>query len=754
MRFKISRLLTKNKTVIIAALFFLLGNLTMYYGKLIQSYISGLFAPPGTSTATATATADTEADPYPVPPAIEGLDTHGIAVYSRAVGGYFYVNKSGGWKPVFIKGVNIGLTLPTTDLNNPDIPYETYYRWFEHISSMNANTVRVFTIMNPDFYSAFYDFNVTNPQKPLYLLQGIWINENDMHEIGDAYGAKNKILNAFKRTAREMLDIVHGNSDYTSYGNIEKAIYDKDVSRYVIGFILGLEWMPEFILTTNGNNKEKSEYSGEYLYTENATPFEAFLCNVGNELIEYQTEHYATQTPVAFLNWQTTDVLTHPNEPFPEEDAVSLNTNSIRSTGKYYPGLFAAVDIYPYYPEFMNHQKNYTEYIDPSGKPNPYRAYLKDLIKEYPVPVLVAEFGVPTSRGKAHVSSMGYDQGGITEKEQGEMALSMMRDIAKEGYAGGVLFSWQDEWFKQTWNTVKYYAANPYTRTQNPQSAEQHYGILAFDISGGQRFIPDGDAREWEGTEGIRQGNIEWKAALKEDALFIYINWREASFDPETDTLAIAVGTTGRGSTADVSRGLAFSGGADFLVLINGKDNTRVLTDAYYDTFYYQYSVVRKVFPADSGNEKQNGGIYNPIRQFLSNEIVLPIDKVTIPPLYYESGLLRYGNANPESEDYDSLADFYYTRDFAEIRIPWVLLNVMNFPEKRRLADFHKQKAILTEDLDFVSIGVAQKAGSGQTYIQMHEMELPDYDEVLFTERLKQSYRILAHGLPGIMQAE
>ncbi|HOV69414.1 MAG TPA: family 2 glycosyl transferase, partial [Clostridia bacterium] len=592
------------------------------------------------------------------------------------------------------------------------------------------------------------------PQNPLYLLQGIWIDENDIYEIAAAYGENYKILNAFKRTAREMLDIIHGNSDYTSYGDIENAIYDKDVSPYVIGFILGLEWMPEFIMTTNENNPDKVEYRGEYLYTENATPFEAFLCNVGNELIEYQTEHYQTQTPVAFLNWQTTDTLTHPNEPFPEEDMVSLNTNSIRSTGKYYPGLFAAVDIYPYYPEFMNYEKSYIDYIDPSGKTNPYRAYLKDLVKEYSIPVIVAEFGVPTSRGKAHISRMGYNQGGITEKEQGEINLAMMQDIAKEGYAGGVLFSWQDEWFKQTWNTVKFYAQNPYTRTQNPQSAEQHYGIIAFDIlSGDKRFIPDGNAGEWEGIEGVRQGNIEWKAALKENALYLYINWRDASFSPDTDTLAVAIGTTRRGSKKSVSYGLTFSGRADFLVLLNGKDNTHVLTDAYYDVFYYQYSILRKVFPTNKENEKQNSGIFNPIRQFLSNEIVLPVDKTTIPPQYYESGLLRFGNANPASEDYDSLADFYYTQDFAEIKIPWVLLNVMNFPEKRRLADFHAQKAILTEGLDFVSIGVAEKE-SGETHIQMHDMELPYYGEVVFTERLKQSYDILTRGLPEIMKSE
>lgn len=163
---------------------------------------------------------------------------------------------------------------------------------------------------------------------------------------------------------------------------------------------------------------------------------------MGDFLIAYETEAYAAQTPVAFLNWATTDTLTHTNEPFEEEDRVSVNTEAILPTAQYYGGLFAAVDVYPYYPEFMNHQP---EYLEPgeTGEANPYRAYLAELRTQYSVPVLVAEFGVPSSRGMAHKSVMGFHQGGLTEEEQGEAIVRMMEAIAQEGYAGSLIFSWR-----------------------------------------------------------------------------------------------------------------------------------------------------------------------------------------------------------------------------------------------------------------------------------------------------------------------
>lgn len=61
--------------------------------------------------------------------------------------------------------------------------------------------------------------------------------------------------------------------------------------------------------------------------------------------------------------------------------------------------MFASYHIYPYYPDSLNYQQDYLQNVDDSGKVNTYAAYLADLKLAHTVPIIVAEFGIPTSAG-------------------------------------------------------------------------------------------------------------------------------------------------------------------------------------------------------------------------------------------------------------------------------------------------------------------------------------------------------------------
>ncbi len=728
------------KTVILlsaAALLFVLAAIV------VKILLNPSDAPPSPSgSSSSSAAPEIPSDQLTVP----DIDSGGVTLHFRAVNQYFYRKNEDGWGAAYLKGVNMGLTEATTDLNNPNVSYETYREWLSLIAEMNANTVRVFTAMPPQFYAALYDHNA-EASSPLDLIQGIWFNETYMTEGDNAFEEDGRTVEAFKRAVRETLDMIHGNSDYTDYGEIQNAVYSHDVSPYLAGYILGLEWDPGFVERTNAQ-LSRAGYAGNYLKTaEDATAFESFLCEVGDYLISYETETYSAQTPVAFLNWQTTDTLTHSNEPFEEEDMVSVNTEAILPTGQYYCGLFAAVDVYPYYPEFMNYQPEYLE-ADEAGDVNPYKAYLKDLRTQYSVPVIIAEFGVPTSRGRAHQSVMGYHQGGLTEQQQGEAIVSMMEAIAGEGCAGSLIFSWQDEWFKQTWNTYRYSPDDAAVRTPNVQSAEQSYGLLAMEPGQTAVCLVDGLDNEWQDVSPVAQNGGNSVSALWNEG-YLYLKIETSDFDFNSDTLLVPIQITGKGSSFSEEYDTTFSGAADFLLVINGENGTRLLTDAYEDLFYYTYSYENGVFDRDERLEQPGSGLYNPIRQFLSNEIILPLTGETIEPQYVESGKLTYGIADPDSPAYNSLADFYCQEGVVELRIPWYLLNVMNSTTGVCLNDFYAADGVDVADMPGVSLGLGIP---GEQHIPMQDIGYATKERSSFHTRLKKSYGIVQNALENFME--
>ncbi len=115
------------------------------------------------------------------------------------------------------------------------------------------------------------------------------------------------------------------------------------------------------------------------------------------------------------------------------------------------------------------------------------------------MPVLVAEFGVPSSRGMTHVNVDGMNQGFLSETEQGQMDTRLFQSIVSEGYAGGLLFTWQDEWFKRTWNTMDLDNSNRRPYWNNQQTNEQHFGLLSFDPGKKESaIIVDGESIDWD----------------------------------------------------------------------------------------------------------------------------------------------------------------------------------------------------------------------------------------------------------------
>lgn len=666
----------------------------------------------------------------------------GISYRFKAEGDYFYIYENGDWKQMFMRGVNIGATEPGLFPGDLTISYDTYYRWFGYISEMNCNCIRIYTLMPPQFYQALEDFNKKAKNK-LYLYQGIWVNEEDIERLSDTYAENEKILNDFTTDAVNLVNVIHGKAKITETAGEAYGTYNTDVSPWLAGWIIGIEWDPNFVINTNNQHPDKKDYDGKYLYTQTASPFEAFLCRVGDALIKHEAETYKFQVPLAFSNWITTDPLTHPNEPHFDEDKTTVNTENVKCRN-FGPGMFASYHIYPYYPDSLNYQEDYLEYTDDSGKVNTYEAYLEDLKLAHTVPIIVAEFGIPTSRGMGHESVMGYNQGMVDETAQGAMLIDMLGSIENAKYAGGIVFTWQDEWFKRTWNNVMFDIADRRPYWSNIQTTEQCFGLLAFDPGKeSMAAYVDGDVSEWKNTQPTvttEQG----KLYIKSDERYLYIMLDAGNYDFEKDTLLIPINTIAdQGNLKAAQYNAEFDTAADFLIYINGKDNSHIYVDRYYDAFNYYFLESKKLsdIKAEENAGVKNSGMFDIMRLCYGYNLTVKGTNQVVPDKAYETGKLRYGNGNPEADDYKSLSDFYFKNGKLEIRIPWQLLNVMDPSSKQQISDFRKTQAISPQAYQSFDFGFAYRTGTESLKIALGgSYEYNGWNIPTWHERLKPAY--------------
>ena len=678
----------------------------------------------------------------------------GVAYRVKAEGEYFYIYspENDQWEQIFWKGVNVGAGEPGLFPGELTISYDDYYRWFGYISEMNCNCIRVYTTMRPQFYHALYDYN-SEAENPLYLFHGVWMDEDDIATYADVYAENEKIKNDFITDALNCVDVIMGNAVLPERAGFASGTYTANISKWFAGWILGIESDPKFIQNTNESHPDKSTYEGAYLYTYGATPFEAFYCEAGDRVISYMTEEYGMQCPVAFANWVTTDPLTHPEEPYEDEDLLTFNTESIKSRAEYKSSMFASYHVYPYYPDSMNYQSNYLSYVDDEGKINTYEAYLKDLKLAHTMPIIIAEFGIPTSRGVTHESIMGYNQGGVDETEQGSMLADMFRSIYDSDYAGAIVFSWQDEWFKRTWNNESFDLADSRPYWSNIQTSEQNFGILAFDPGVETTVcVLDGLAGEWSQDDKVASGNCG-DLYMKNDERYVYFMVAVAdhySYSFDTDTLLIPIDTiSGQGNTKMNSTGAAFDREADFVILINGKDNSRILVDSYYDPHYFLYGEQYKMIETEHDITAKNSGRFRPIMLCTGYEMTIPTTNQVIGFDSYETGKLTYGNADPTAEDYKSLSDFIYNEQEGtlEVRIPWQLLNVMDPASKQIMRDFYTEQSIAPTGFDGFTVGLGVLSDQSMSISLNGAYIYEGWKTPTYHERLKPSYSILQKAL-------
>ena len=682
-----------------------------------------------------------------------------VTTFVKAEDKKIYINKGEGYEPFEIKGVNLGSGEPGQWSTDFHIDKDTYIRWFGYIKEMGANTIRIYTVQQDIFYEALYEYNKDN-KDPLYVIHGVWVNDYIQNSHRDAYDKD--FYNRFLKDCKTMIDVVHGQKklSLSSMASAGHGSYRRDISQWVIGYILGVEWEDVTVAYTDdtyAGNKKYTQYKGRYMYTdEDATAFEAMLCRAGDKAIAYESSKYKTQKPVAFSNWPTTDPFEYPeNVKNFFMKCAYVDAEHIKTTEEFLSGQFVSYHVYPYYPDYLLYVddwselgiKNRNKFKNGDGSLNTYKAYLSMLTAHHSMPVVISEFGVSTGRGMAQRDyNTGRNQGNMSEKEQGEALVECYNDIMDTGCAGGCVFSWQDEWFKRTWNTM--YAVDlrrtPYW--SDYQTNEQYFGLLSFD-PGTEKSIcyVDGDDSEWKGEKPVLKTD-DMTLTVRYDEKFIYFLVRKDGISLKKQKLYIPIDITARsGSLYCRNENLLMDRPADFLMIIDGEKNSRVLVQERYEALRSTYSVNVKDYDTYiKGNiPDKDSPEFVPVNMILQTATALIYKDNLAAAEVYETGKLKYGNANPASADFDSLADFMCGDDFIEIKLPWQLLNFAD-PSRMMIHDDYYEGNYGVEyiRIDKMYVGVSDGTGSGR--VPFAAVKLSGWgNKVTCHERLKSSYYIL-----------
>lgn len=694
-----------------------------------------------------------------------------------------------GEKELFeIRGVNMGSGEPGEWSTDFDIDRETYLRWFGLIQEMGANTVRIYTIQSDDFYEAYYDYNTAREaagEEPLWLLQGVWVNDYVQNSHRDAFD--DDFLGTFLEDCRTMVNVIHG-KQRISLGRVASAgsgTYRRDVSPWVIGYILGVEWEDVTVTYTNHKYEGMEPYQGTYFCArEDASPFESMLAQVLDKTVEYETGRFGAQRLMAFSNWPTTDPFTYSTDiTLFFMKSAQVDAERVQPTENFLSGYFASYHVYPYFPDYLNyvyqgieavfdssltiqHRKEAAQrahqygtpydtvldpknFFDPSGQLNTYYAYLTMLTEHHNMPVIISEFGVSTGRGMAQRDyNTNRNQGHMSEQEQGQALQSCYEDIMAAGCAGSCIFSWQDEWFKRTWNTM--YAVDlkrtPYW--SDYQTNEQYFGLLSFDPGEEESICyVNGDVSEWT-EEDVVSRNGDMTLSMKYDEKFIYFLVEKEGLSFGEESIYIPIDTTPKsGTTYSTEHKIAFDRPVDFLIAISGKTDSRVLVQERYEALRSTFS--QDVWDVDAYIDPPDvdSPVFKPIELILQTATPLLTGNWEASAEVYETGLLRYGNADPASPDFDSLADFIHAGDYIEIKLPWQLLNFSD-PSKMEIHDdyYDDNYGVAYLNIDEMYVGITGEWAERDHAPAVDRVELDAVplegwgNRVTYHERLKPSY--------------
>ncbi len=632
----------------------------------------------------------------------------------------------GAWRPVFLRGVNLGAGIPGAGPNFPDIAEAHYALWFRQMTELGANCLRVYNLQPAAFYRALDAHNRANPATPLYLVQGVWLDD------GDIASDLTRLTDSFNAAIEQAVRRVHGR---------DPAAATPDVSRWTCAFLIGREVMPAEVRATDESRGDVGTTPpdftpGRHFRLKSGTRTERWIAARLEHLVAFERAAFGTERPVGFSSWPPLDPLRHPTESLGSgEDSAAVDLANLEAADAP-AGFFVSYHAYPYNPDFMNEDPGYQKVCDADG-PNPYLGYLRELKAHYRgIPLLVAEFGVPSSWACARFNPAGMGHGGHDETEQARINARLFRSIRDSGCAGAVYFSWLDEWWKGNWITRKLNFPQERRRFwHNLCDPEANYGLVAFDpVPTGEMQRPPGGG---DSQVGAHQGGLgsppsQETGSIREiraDADSAYFRLRVTLDRPPApgEPLVIGLDTYGNDVGENILPGeVRTTRRCEFALVVNA--GNRGAAQLYVTPAYDLCGI----FHGTAGPEQlfhsvaSSGGGWRPVRWQNAEAHASPDGRHVFPAAWCDVGRLR--------------GAVVVSGNVVDIRIPYALLQFTD-PSARRVMDDNRATP---ERETAVSQGIAVAAAFRGSLLETGRFRWEPWNAAPpTTERLKPSYFIL-----------
>lgn len=666
---------------------------------------------------------------------------NGVARLARVEEQALRVYTGGEWKDFEMRGIQLSSFHPGYEKNSGSVSEATVADWLQTIADIGANTIYVPYLQPPAFYSAVYDFNLGR-EAPLYILHSVPIDAETAMVFYNAY--QPELVDNMWTDLRQTVDALHGQAVLLDNSRHHSGVYLKDVSNYVLGYIIGDNTSAEVITLTNQRFPETTSFQGSHYSLENSNAFNCFVAENLDFICEYEMSKYKTLSLYSYISTPETDPLSHRLETNATKHAVT-DLESIVPARDDYRNLIACYAAAPNSPDFMDYDDADTPVETAEGEASGYQRYLERLVDYHSLPVLITGTGIPASRGTSRVDlDDGYDRGGHNEQQQGELIVGLLRDIKAAGCAGAAVQSFQDDWgLYSSFNVREHTDSESTTYWQDAQASDESFGLMEF-VSGKEQPLctVDGDPSEWSGRPLYEAEGLQVYAQC--DTKYLYLMIRAEGWSLQRDQMYLALDVTPESGAARwEDRDLDLPFGADFIVHFNGYNESRIVVQERYNLFQYRYAYYSYVIDKQEEMPEKDSPVFSGINQMHRYNVILP-DNTLAPVTYSQTGVLVHGTANPAHEDYNSLTDFSKDGDVTELRIPWTLINVRDPMSRTIQQDFYRDG--LEGHLRFSRIGMAvvfQKENGPQLSGEAFSFRVPGMRNREYHSRLRHSAYIL-----------